>query len=96
VSKVLQGSKTRYQAIEKVALVMVFTARLLFHYFQSFTMIVMTDLPICKVLQNPKIAGQMVRWAVELSEFDIQYEPRGSVKGQVYVDFLVELSSDDT
>ena len=34
----------------------------------------------------------MVRWAVELSEFDIQYEPRGSIKGQVYADFVTELS----
>ncbi|XP_068486807.1 uncharacterized protein [Phaseolus vulgaris] len=34
----------------------------------------------------------MVRWAVELSEFDIQYEPRGSIKGQVYADFVAELS----
>jgi len=35
----------------------------------------------------------MVRWALELSEFDVQYEPRGSIKGQVYADFVVELSS---
>jgi len=35
----------------------------------------------------------MVRWAVELSEFDVQYKPRGPIKGQVYVDFVVELSS---
>ncbi|XP_068503947.1 uncharacterized protein [Phaseolus vulgaris] len=34
----------------------------------------------------------MVRWAVELSEFDIQYEPRGSIKGQVYADFVAELA----
>ncbi|XP_068476580.1 uncharacterized protein [Phaseolus vulgaris] len=34
----------------------------------------------------------MVHWAVELSEFDIQYEPRGSIKGQVYADFVAELS----
>ncbi|XP_068486911.1 uncharacterized protein [Phaseolus vulgaris] len=34
----------------------------------------------------------MVRWAVELSKFDIQYEPRGSIKGQVYADFVAELS----
>jgi len=30
---------------------------------------------------KPDVAGRMVRWAVELSEFDIQYEPRGSIKG---------------
>jgi len=32
---------------------------------------------------------------VELSEFDVQYEPRGPIKGQIYADFLVELSSAD-
>jgi len=53
----------------------------------------MTDLPIGKVLQKLDIAGRLVRWSVELSEFDIQYEPRGPIKGQVYVDFVVELSS---
>ncbi|XP_068498322.1 uncharacterized protein [Phaseolus vulgaris] len=52
----------------------------------------MKDLPIQKVLQKPYVFGRMVRWAVELSKFDIQYEPRGSIKGQVYADFVAELS----
>jgi len=96
VSKVLQGSEVRYQALEKAALAVVFSARRLRHYFQSFTVVVMTDLPIQKVLQKPDVAGRMVRWAVELSEFDVQYEPRGPIKGQVYADFVVELSSGST
>ena len=54
----------------------------------------MTDLPIRKVLSKPDVVGRMVRWAVELSEFDVQYEPRGPIKGQVYTDFVVELSSE--
>jgi len=33
---------------------------------------------------------------VELSEFDIYYEPRGPIKGQVYADFVVELVSEGT
>jgi len=96
VSKVLQGPETRYQSLEKAALAVVFSARRLHHYFQSFTVVVMTNLPIQKVLQKPDVAGRMVRWAVELSEFDVQYEPRGSIKGQVYIDFLVELSPGST
>ena len=56
----------------------------------------MTNLPIRKVLQKPDVAGRMVQWAVELSKFDVQYEPRGPIKGQVYVDFMVELSSAGT
>jgi len=88
VSKALQGPETRYQSLEKAALAVVFSARRLRHYFHSFTVVVMTDLPIQKVLQKPDVAGRMVRWAVELSEFDIQYEPKGSIKGQVYADFV--------
>ena len=60
VSKVLQGPEVRYQAIEKAAPTVVFSARRLRHYFQSFTVIVMTNLPICKVLQKSYVAGRMV------------------------------------
>jgi len=81
VNMVLQGPKVRYQALEKAALAVVFSARRLRHYFQSFIVIIMTDLPIHKVLQKSDVAGRMVRWAVELSEFDVQYEPRGPIKG---------------
>jgi len=56
----------------------------------------MTNLPIRKVLQKPDVAGRMVRWAVELSEFDVQYEPKDLIKGQLYADFVVELSSTAT
>ncbi|XP_068476664.1 uncharacterized protein [Phaseolus vulgaris] len=93
VSKVLQGPEVRYQALEKAALAIVFSSRRFRHYFQSFMVVVMTDLPILKVLQKSDVAGRMVRWAVELSEFDIQYESRGPIKGQMYVDFVVELCS---
>ncbi|XP_068504176.1 uncharacterized protein [Phaseolus vulgaris] len=48
-----------------------------------------------KVLQKSDVVGRMVCWAVELSEFDVQYESQGPIKGQVFADFLVELSSVD-
>ena len=54
---------------------------------------VMTDLPIRKVLQKLDVAGRMARWAVELSKFDIHYEARGPIQGQIYADFVLELSS---
>jgi len=92
VSKVLQGPEARYQVLEKATLVVVFSVRRFRHYFQSFTMVVMTNLPIRKVLQKPDVAGRMVRWAVELSEFDVQYEHRDLIKCQVYANFVAELS----
>ena len=41
---------------------------------------------------NPKAAGWMVLWVVELDEFDIQYRPRITIKGQVVADFIVEFT----
>jgi len=38
----------------------------------------------------------MVCWAVKLFEFDIQYELWGPIKDQVYADFMVELSFEDS
>ena len=35
----------------------------------------------------------MVSWAVELSEYDIGFTPRTSIKSQVLEDFMVEFSS---
>jgi len=61
MSKVLQGPEVRYQELEKAALEVVFSARRLRHYFQSFTVVVMTNLPIHKVLQKPDVARGMVR-----------------------------------
>ena len=60
VSKVLQGPEVRYQALKKAALAVVFSARRLRHYFQSFTVAVVTDLSIRKVLQKPDVAGKIV------------------------------------
>ena len=45
MSKVLQGPKVRYKALEKAALAVVFSTRRLRHYFQSFIVLVMTNLP---------------------------------------------------
>ena len=41
-------------------------------------------------MNRPKAVGRMSLWAVELSEFDIQYRPRTAIKGLVMVDFIVE------
>ena len=41
-----------------------------------------------------------MKWALELSEFDIRYKPKMTIKGQVLVDFVVEFTpielSEDT
>nr|KYP46776.1 Uncharacterized protein Mb2253c family [Cajanus cajan] len=69
VSRVLQGAKVRYQKIEKLAFTILVTARKLRHYFQSYEIIIRTDYLIRQVLQKPDLAGRMMKWSIELSEF---------------------------
>ncbi|WVZ07299.1 hypothetical protein V8G54_020645 [Vigna mungo] len=92
VSRILKDAEARYQKLEKVVLSLVYAARHLRPYFQGHQVVVRTDYPIAKILRKPDLAGRMIGWSVELSEFGFRYEPRGSVKGQHLADFVVELS----
>ena len=33
-----------------------------------------------------------MKWAIELSEFNIRYKPRTAVKGQILADFIIEFT----
>ena len=76
--------------MEKLAFAPVTVARKLKSYFQAHTIIVLTDQPLKRVMSNPEAAGRMALWAIELSEFDIQYCPRTAIKGQVVAYFIAE------
>jgi len=93
VSKVFKGAELRYQKIEHLALTIITTARKLRPYFQSHKIIVRTNYPVKQVLSKPDLEGRMVSWSVELSEYDLQYVPRSSIKSQVLADFVVEFTS---
>ena len=42
----------------------------------------MTDQPIKKAMNKPEATGRMVQSAIELSQFDIEYRPRTTIKAQ--------------
>ena len=51
---------------------------------------VLTDQPFWQVLLKHEMFERLVQWAVELSEFDIQYQTRPAIKSQVLADFVIE------
>ena len=57
----------------------------------------MSDQPIKKPMNKLEAARRMVQWAIELSQFDIEYHPRTAIKAQALVDFIAEftLSNED-
>ena len=62
------------------------------HYFQAHVIIVITDHPLKKAMNKLEAAGRLIQWAVELNEFDIQYQPRHAIKAQALADFIVEFT----
>ena len=39
-----------------------------------------------------EVAGRLIQWAIELSEFDIRYQPRNAIKAQALADFIAEFT----
>ncbi|XP_072090626.1 uncharacterized protein [Arachis hypogaea] len=94
ISRALQGAELRYSKLEKLALALLTSSRRLKQYFQSHQVVVRTDQGIRQVLQKPDLAGRMMTWSIELSQYDIRYEPRQAIKAQAMADFLVEVAGD--
>ncbi|KAK3018121.1 hypothetical protein RJ639_004580 [Escallonia herrerae] len=90
VSKVLQDVETRYPKIDKIALALIISARRLRPYFQSHTIVILTDQPFRKVLLGLEASVRLVNWSVELGEFDIPYKPRTTIKAQALADIIFE------
>jgi ribonuclease HI len=51
---------------------------------------VTTDRGLGELFRNPKASVRIAKWAAELSEFHITFEPRTAVKSQVLVDFIID------
>ncbi|KAL2246200.1 UNVERIFIED_CONTAM: hypothetical protein Sindi_2888200 [Sesamum indicum] len=45
-------------------------------------------------MSRPEASGRLIKWAVELGQYDIDYPPKTAQKAQVLADFVMELSSD--
>ena len=67
-------------------------ARKLRLYFQAFPISVITNQPLRQTLHKPNASGRLVKWAIELSEFDISYKPRAAIKVQAMADFMAEFT----
>ena len=78
--------------MEKLILALVTTFRKLRPYFQAHTIKIPTEYPMKQILYKPKTSGRLIKWVIELSEFDIRYKPRTTVKGQILADFIMEFT----
>ena len=92
-SRVLRGAEGRYPMMEKLSFTLVIASRKLRHYFQAHFINVLTYYPLKKAMKKLEAVGQLIQWAIELSEFDVRYLPRSAIKAQVLADFIAEFTS---
>ncbi|GKV15478.1 hypothetical protein SLEP1_g26265 [Rubroshorea leprosula] len=52
--------------------------------------IILTDQPLKQILQKPECSERLIKWAVELGEFEITFQQRSAIRAQALADFIVE------
>ena len=62
------------------------------HYFQTHTVVVLTQLSLKTIFQSADYTGRIAKWGTILGAFDIKYIPRTSIKGQVLVDLVAKFT----
>ena len=76
----IEGSGRTTSANRKASFALIMASRKLRHYFQAHVINVMTDHPLKKAMNKLEAAKRLIQWVVELSEFDIRYQPRHAIK----------------
>ena len=46
-------------------------------------------------MSSPEAVGRMALWAIELSEFNVQYRPQTAVKRQIVAEFIAEYTQSE-
>ena len=90
VSEVLHEAKARYLETHKLIYAIFIASRKLRHYFQAHRVVVVTSYPLRAILHNSNTTGNIAKWAAELAEFQLDFQPRHAVKSKIMADFIAE------
>ena len=92
VSKSLHKAEVRYLPLEKTILAVVHATSKLPHYFQSHTVVILTQLSLRSLLQSVDFIGRISKWGIILGAFNIMYMHRTSIKSQVFTYLVAEFA----
>ncbi|MCQ7416345.1 reverse transcriptase domain-containing protein, partial [Salmonella enterica] len=96
LSKKFTSCETRYSSMEKTCCALAWAARRLRQYMLYYTTWLISKMdPVKYIFEKPSLSGRIARWQVLLSEYDITYVTRKSVKGSALADYLAQQPIED-
>jgi hypothetical protein len=60
------------------------------HYFDGYRVVVNTSFPLGDIIQNKDANGCIVKWAMELCPYFLEFQSHTTIKSQAPVDFIAE------
>ena len=75
VSKRLLDVENRYPELEKLALALMVTSKKLRPYFHAHPIEVLTNYPLRQVLQKLEASSRILKWVIELRQFEVNFYP---------------------
>jgi hypothetical protein len=60
------------------------------HYFQEYSISIITDYPLDDIMWNQDATGRISKWAVKLGALNIDFKPQTGIKSQALVEFMAE------
>ncbi|KAG9444850.1 hypothetical protein H6P81_016190 [Aristolochia fimbriata] len=91
LSRTMVGAELNYSPIEKTCFALIFAIQKLRHYLlaHSTNLISRAD-PLKFIMSRPMLSGRLAKWALLLSEFEINFIPQKAIKGQGLANFLAD------
>ncbi|KAG9450571.1 hypothetical protein H6P81_010536 [Aristolochia fimbriata] len=91
LSHTMVGAELNYSPIEKTCLALIFAIQKLRHYLlaHSTNLISRAD-PLKFIMSRPMLSGRLGKWALLLSELEINFIPQKAIKGQGLANFLAD------
>lgn len=86
-------AEAKYIKIEKMLFVLVMASRKLKPYFQSHQIKNLTEQPLEKVIESRNHSSRMIDLAVQLADFELQYEPRRAIKAEALAEFITKCAT---
>ena len=80
ISEVVNEPKTHYPQVQKLLYAILITLRKLRHYFEYYKIAVVTEFPLGDILRNKEANGHIIKWAIELSTYSIEFRSRPTIK----------------